>query len=86
MTTLLARLRVLLTAAPTWIVAASTIVVALSEEIGRAFPAVSDELGAIAAVVLAALAAAHQIVRRVSPVLKIERGLLPKGGTPGEAG
>lgn len=76
----LTRLRVLLTAAPTWITAAAAVVQILVEELGDEIPAVAAAGTRVLAVLVAALA----IVRRVSPVLKAERGLLPKGGTPGD--
>lgn len=83
MSNLIARIRVLLTAAPTWITAFSTIVVAFSDEISAAFPASNEEVARWSLIVLAALTAAGNIVRRVTPVLAGERGLLPAGGVPG---
>jgi hypothetical protein len=80
----LARIRALLTAAPTWITSAAAVVVILRDTIAEHFPGAADDVVAIATPVLAVLVAAHQIVRRVSPVLKAERGLLPPGGTPGD--
>ena len=82
MSDVLARVRVLLTAAPTYLVAAAAVVQVVVAELGDDWPAVA----AGGTRVLAVLAAATAIVRRVTPVLPVERGLLPPGGTPGEAG
>jgi hypothetical protein len=82
-TAFLARVRVLLTAAPTWITTASAIVVLLSEQISTAFPDSTAVVGRWSLTVLAVLTAAANIVRRVAPVLPAERGLLPAGGAPG---
>ena len=79
----LARVRVLLTAAPTYISTATALVVIFRDEIGRMFPGASDEIAAWSVTVLAVLAGAANIVRRVAPVLPAERGLLPTGGAPG---
>ena len=83
MTDFLARLRVLLTAAPTYIQTATAVVVIFRDEIGNAVPSLSASVGAWSVTVLAVLVGAANIVRRVSPVLAAERGLLPAGGAPG---
>lgn len=74
------RVRVLLTAAPTYLAGAAVVVSAFNDEIGSAFPGVADEVAAIAAPALAGIAAAIAIVRRVTPVAVQERGLLPLEG------
>lgn len=78
---LLARTRVLLSAAPTWLAGAGVVVGALSEEIAKALPdgPVDDTVTQIGVVVLGAIAAATAIVRRVTPVFGADRGLLPRG-------
>lgn len=76
MSKLLARIRVVLTAAPTYLVAASTVVTVLREEIVAAFPGTAEEIGAVAVPVLATLSAAVAIIRRVTPVIPEERGIL----------
>lgn len=81
----IARLRVLLKAAPTWLTAAAVIVATLRDTIAEQFPGVAEDVAAVAAPVLAVITAALLIVRRVAPVLPEERGLLPAGGTPGDA-
>ena len=83
MTDFLARVRVLLTAAPTYISTATALVVIFSAEIGALFPGAADDIAAWSVRVLAVLAGAANIVRRVAPVLPAERGLLPAGGAPG---
>lgn len=80
----LARLRVLLTAAPTWITTAMAVVVLLRDNIATLFPSAAEDVSRWSVTVLAVLAGALAIVRRVAPVLKAERGLLPAGGTPGD--
>lgn len=74
----IARIKVVLTAAVTWLVLASTIVTILSEEIATVLPAgAATDVGAVALKVVAVLGAAVTIIRRVTPVLPDERGLLP---------
>lgn len=77
MTGFVKRVRVLLRAAPTWLVGAAIVVSSFSEEVGSRFPGSSDEIAAVAGPVLAGIAAAVAIVRRVTPVVAAERGLLP---------
>jgi len=76
-TNLVKRIRVLLTAAPTWLAGAAVIVSAFNDEIGEAFPGSAEAVATVATPVLAAIGAAIAIVRRVTPVLASERGLLP---------
>lgn len=79
-----ARVRVLLGAAPTWLTTAAVVVSAFNDEIGEAFPGAADEVAAVAAPVLAAIGAAIAIVRRVTPVAKDQRGLLPSAPSDGD--
>lgn len=83
MKSFLARVRVVLTAAPTYLLTASTVVVVLRDEIAGLFPAAAEDVSRWSVTVLAVLAAAVRIIRRVAPVLPAERGLLPAGGAPG---
>lgn len=77
---ILARVKVVVTAAPTYLVGAAAVVTAFSEEIAKILPAGAGEAVArVALVVLSAIAAAIAIIRRVTPVLAIQRGLLPQG-------
>lgn len=78
MNKMLKRAKVLLTAAPTWLAGAGVVVGALSEEIAEALPdgPFDDRVKTIGVAVLAAIAAATAIVRRVSPVFGIHKGLL----------
>ncbi len=72
---MLTKIRTLLGAAPTYLTAAAVVVAAISEEIGEAFPGIDGDVTKIAGPVLAAIAAAIAIVRRVTPVVPAERGL-----------
>ncbi len=72
------RLEVIATAAVTWIVVASTVLTVVAEELGNLFA--DGQAATVIRVLLrivAALGAAVTIIRRVTPVLKAERGLLP---------
>ena len=79
----LARARVVLTAAVTWLQVAAAALVIGAEEIGKAIPEISTDLVAWSVRVAAVLGAIVATIRRVTPVLPAERGLLPAGGTPG---
>lgn len=80
MSKLIKRIRVLLTAAPTYLAGAAVVVAAVSDEVAKAVPdGWQDNVVAIGAPVLAALAAVTAIVRRVTPVFGAARGLLPTG-------
>lgn len=70
------RVRVVLNAAPLYLVGASTIITVSAEEISKAFPGVAGPIAHYSAVVLGALAAVIAIIRRVSPVPAEARGLL----------
>lgn len=70
-TDLLDRLRVVSTAAVTWLVAISTAVSAVA-------PTLPEDWQTIAAQVVAWLATAILIIRRVSPVQESARGVLPQ--------
>lgn len=81
----LARARVVLVNAVTWLQVASAALVIGSEEIGNAIPEISDDVAAWAVRIAAVLGAVVATIRRVTPVLPAERGLLPAGGAPGGA-
>jgi hypothetical protein len=79
MTEFIARVKVVLSAAVTWLVVASSVVTVFADEIAPIIPAPwSERASAIAVTVLGVLAAAIAIIRRVSPVLPDERGILPQ--------
>ena len=81
MNNLIARIKVVLAAAVTWIVVASTVVTLASDEIAEVLPAGDAEtVGAVAAKIVAVLGAAVAIIRRVQPVIESERGILPTEG------
>jgi len=73
----LERLKTLFTAAPTWLVLAAAIVVEVRDSIAEVFPGIGEDVAGIAAPILAVLAVAVLIVRRVTTVIKADRGLLP---------
>lgn len=77
MSKLLARIRVLLHAAPSYLTVAAVVVTIISQELGDALPGNASTIVAKAAgAVLAVIATATAIVRRVTPVLAEDRGLL----------
>lgn len=78
---LLARALVLLKAAPTYLVAASTAISAAAQPIADALPeSLQGQFTADIVRVTGALAAAVLTVRRVTPVVEELRGLLPVEG------
>lgn len=78
MTRLLARVRVILRAAPTYLVAASAVVSIVVEEIADELPSGwQDNAVGIGGKIVAVLGAAVLIIRRVTPVVAAERGILP---------
>jgi len=85
MKNLIARARVILTAAPTYLVAAGAVVSIVADEVSKVLPAGwQDNAAQIAGAVAGVIGAAVLIVRRVTPVLISERGLLspPDGPKP----
>lgn len=77
---LIDRARVVLTAAPTYLVGASAVVTIVADEVAKVLPAgQATTVGAVTVRVVAILGAAVAIVRRVTPVVDGERGLLPPG-------
>lgn len=78
MNALLAKAKVVLTAAVTYIVVASTVLTVAADELGQLF-ADGQAAGVIRLIVrvLSVLTAAVTIIRRVTPVLPDERGILP---------
>lgn len=78
MTNFLLRVKVVLTALPTYLTAATAVVVIAREEIVGVLPeAWQGDASEIIVTVLAVLAAATNVIRRVTPVLPADRGLLP---------
>lgn len=73
------RVVVVAKAAPTWLVAASTAVTIASEELVKLLPDHWDEqVVRWATVATGALGAAVILIRRLTPVLPDERGILPQ--------
>lgn len=81
MKNLLKRARVILTAAPTYLVAAGAVVSVVSQEVAKVLPSGwQDNALQIGGAIGGIIGAAVAIVRRVTPVLdKAERGILPPG-------
>lgn len=77
----IARTRVVLTALPTYLVAAAVILTIVSEDVAQLLPMVpAGTAETVARWLVAAagsLTAAVSIIRRVTPVLPAERGILP---------
>jgi hypothetical protein len=77
----LERAVVVLKAAPTYLVAAATIATIITEEVAEELPAGAAEWAVrIGGKVVSVIAAAVLIVRRVTPVIEEQRGLLPPAG------
>lgn len=83
MTTFLARVRVLLRSAETWLIVAAGVVVALTPTVTELCPeGWRADAATIAARVGAVMAASVLVVRRVTTLLPGERGLLPPQDAP----
>lgn len=81
----LARIRVFLKSAPTYLVAAGAVLTIVADEIAKAVPAGwQDNVVRIGGTAAAIIGAAVTIIRRVTPVLPEERGMLapPKPPNP----
>lgn len=76
MTETIARIKVVLSAAVTWITLAIAVLTIFSEEIAALLPEGSEDISAFILKVVAWLGGAVTIIRRVSPVLPSERGIL----------
>jgi len=75
---LIARIRVLLTAAPTWLAAAGAGVEVVVQEVADELPhGWQDDWLRWGGGVLVVIGVAQRIVRRVTPVPPAQRGLLP---------
>lgn len=75
-----ARIVVILKAAPTYLVLASTVLTVIADELAKVLPTPwAERLTAWVITITAALAAAIAIIRRVTPVLPEERCILPVG-------
>lgn len=75
------RIKILFTSVPTYLVAGSTVVTILSEEIAEVLPtSASETVAAVALKVVGVLGAAVSIIRRSTPVIFPQRGLLPVDG------
>jgi hypothetical protein len=74
----LQRLRVLLKAAPTWLAAVAAVLGVIAAEVVPNLPDnLAAKVGGVVAFGLSIVAAATAVVRRVTPVLPPERGILP---------
>jgi len=77
---LLRRARVVLKAAPTYLLLASTLLGIFAEEVGKVVPGPwADKLNGFVAAAVGAIGMAVALIRRVTPVVdKAERGLIGK--------
>lgn len=74
----LARARVVLRSAPTWLVFAALVAQVVTEEVSKVVPAGAvAQVVAIGGHVVSWLGAAVAIIRRVTPALPADRGILP---------
>lgn len=72
------RIKVLAGAAVTWLTLAATVLTIASEEIGAVLPeGAADDITVWVVRAIAWIGAAVAIIRRVTPVLPEERGVLP---------
>lgn len=78
MSDLIARARVVLRAAPTWLTAVSVVLTAAAREISTVAPDGGEDVVRWLVTAAAWLASAVAIIRRVTPVPAQERGVLPK--------
>lgn len=77
---LLARLVVIARAVPTWCTIAALAAPIVAEEAATVLPAPwSDRVTAVALTVAGVAGAVVTVIRRVTPVLEHERGILPPG-------
>lgn len=85
MSKLAARILVVLKAAPTYLVAAGAVVTIVADELAKALPnGWQDNAVQIGGAVAGVIAAATAIIRRVTPVVEAERGLLPVAPVAGQ--
>lgn len=69
------KLKVIASAAVTWLIAASVVVSAVAPQLAELFPQSAEDITTWAARVVAWLGAAVLIVRRVTPVPADQRGI-----------
>lgn len=75
---LTAQARVILAAAPTYLVGAATVIPFIAEQVGTLVPSgAAETIVRVAAWLVAACGVAVAIIRRVTPVLPTMRGVLP---------
>lgn len=73
-----ARLKVILSEVTTYLVAAGAVVGIVADEVGQVLPAGwQDNAVQIGGAVVGVIGAAVAIIRRVTPVLPADRGILP---------
>lgn len=78
MSDFIARVRVVLTAAVTWITAVAAVIPFIADDIADQLPSgAAEQVTKYALLAVAWLGAAVSIIRRVTPVLPDERGVLP---------
>ncbi len=82
MTNTIERLRVILTAAVTWLVAIATVLTIVAAELGDAFGDDAAPVITWIARILVWIGVATAIIRQVTPVLPAARGILNDGTSP----
>jgi hypothetical protein len=82
MTKTIERLRVILTAAVTWLVAIATVLTIVAAELGDAFGDDAAPVVTWIARIIVWIGVATAIIRRVTPVLPAAQGILNDGTTP----
>lgn len=75
----IARVKVILTALPTWLTAIAVTITALSPLIAGMFPHDAEVIARVGVAVVAGLGSAIAIIRKVTPVLPSQVGVLPQG-------
>lgn len=73
----IARIKVVASAAVTWITAVAVVLPLVAGDIAEVMPAQAETITHVALIVAGWLGAAVAIIRRVSTVLPDERGILP---------
>lgn len=75
------RIRVVLSAAVTWLIFAAFVISAILEQVAT-FAGIPPQIATALSLILAAIAAAVAVIRRVTEVLPAARGLIAKPGQP----
>lgn len=77
-TKVVAVVKVVVTAAPTYLAAAALAIPEIAHQIGTIFPGAAERITADGLTTVGVIGAVLAVIARVTPVLKAERGILPK--------